>query len=86
MLYLTNIDNHFVFRGNLGLVTQVVHFFLTCSFAVLKLNSLFISFISTEYTGIFFMDELTSVSIRLDSVLIGLFIYWLMRLIMFKET
>ena len=89
-LYIANVNNYFVFHGNLGLVTQVVHFLTLFSYlliSVLKLSSLFIYFISTEYAGIFLMDELTSVSIHLDSVLIGfLFVFWLMRLMMFEET
>ena len=83
MLHLTNVDNYFVFHSNLGLVTLFYNLFIS----VLKINSLFISFISTEYTGIFFIDELTSISIHLDSLLTGfLFVFWLIRLIMVEET
>ena len=85
MLYLTNVHNYFVFHGNLGLVTQVVYIFELVS--ILKLNSFFISLNSTEYTGIFFINELANVSIRLDSFLIGvLFGFWLMKMIMVEET
>ena len=85
MLYLANVDSYFVFHGNLGLLPQVGHFFLTCLFLFFIL--LFISFFFTKYTGIFFMDEFTIVSICLRSVLIGfLFVFWLMRLIMVEDT
>ena len=83
MLHLTNLDNYFVFHSHLGLVTLFYNLFVS----VLKINSLFISFISTEYTGIFFIDELTSISIHLDSLLTGfLLVFWLIRLIIVEET
>ena len=32
VLNLANVENYLAFHGALGLVTQVVHFFLTCLF------------------------------------------------------
>ena len=54
----------------MGLGNCIKTLFSNLFISVLKLNLLLISFISTEYTEIFSLEELKSASSLLDSILI----------------